>query len=407
MGRLHYPLAVVTVMSFIAFIRRRELVLLFLINTLMSLGMNLTNALWPLYVQSLGATVLQVSFLISITGIAGTLLRVPSGVISDTYGRRTIIIVSIALAVAPPVLYTFSSHWEHLVPWGILYAIAFALYMPSRMAIVADYTSVETRLQVFSIMNLAFPLGNLISPTLSGLLEATYGWNAIFYVASALYLVCLVPGLALPPPLHQGGIERGEDAPPRSRLSVAFVRSLVAFFLFDFFTGLGAGSVSAITPIYLTERFQVSTAEVGLFLSLGFGLTTMLTQIPAGVVAERVGRKRFIAVCYALIPLLSLLWTIIDSVLLLLPVQMAINGLWTMTWPAFLTLLMDHVPSTRRGVAAGITQAGIMLGFTVGPTIGGYLWEFLGPLVPYYASALFFVLCLPIIPFIQDRRTMT
>jgi DHA1 family multidrug resistance protein-like MFS transporter len=382
-------------------------VLLFLINTLMSLGMNLTNALWPLYVQSLGATVLQVSFLISITGVAGTLLRIPSGVISDTYGRRTIIIASIALAIAPPVLYTFSSHWEHLIPWGIMYAIAFALYMPSRMAIVADYTSVETRIQVYSIMNLAFPLGNLISPTLSGILEAAYGWNAVFYVATALYVVCLIPGLALPTPPQQEVNEQGDTAIPRGRLDVTFFRSLFPFFLLNFFTGLGSGTVSAITPIYLTERFHVSTAEVGLFLSIGFGLTTMLTQIPAGVVAERVGRKRFIAACFALIPVLFLLWTTIDNVTLLLPVQMAINGLWTMTWPAFLTLLMDHVPGARRGVASGITQAGVMLGFTVGPTIGGYLWELLGPLVPYYASGLFFMLCLPIVPFIKEARKTT
>jgi len=70
----------------------------------MSLGMNLTNSLWPLYVQSLGATVLQVSFLISITGLAGTLLRIPSGVLSDLYGRRKIIVVSIVLAISPPLL---------------------------------------------------------------------------------------------------------------------------------------------------------------------------------------------------------------------------------------------------------------------------------------------------------------
>jgi DHA1 family multidrug resistance protein-like MFS transporter len=389
------------------FIRRRELVLLFLINAVMSLGMNLTNALWPLYVQSLGATVLQVSFLISITGLAGTLLRIPSGVISDTYGRRNIIIASIALAISPPLLYTFTSHWEQLIPWGIVYAIAFALYMPSRMAIVADYTSVETRMRVYSIMNLAFPLGSLISPTLSGILENAYGWNAVFYMATALYVVCLLPSLLLPKPPRQGTNERVEPPSARVRLDFAFFRSLSTFFLLNFFTGLGMGTVSAVTPIYLTERFHVSTAEVGLFISVGFGLTTILTQLPAGVLAEKVGRKRFITACLALIPVLFVLWTSVQNFLLLLPVQMAINGLWSMTWPSFLSLLMEHVPISRRGVSSGITQAGIMLGFTVGPTIGGYLWESLGTLFLYYASAIFFALCLPIVPYIKEApKTM-
>jgi MFS family permease len=166
-------------------------------------------------------------------------------------------------------------------------------------------------------------------------------------------------------------------------------------------------TVSAITPIYLTERFHVSTAEVGLFISVGFGLTTILTQIPAGVLAEKVGRKRFITACFAVIPVLFILWTTVQSFLLLLPIQMAINGLWSMTWPSSLTLLMEHVHVTRRGVSSGITQAGIMLGFTVGPIMGGYLWETLGTLFPYYASAIFFTLCLPIVPFLKEvRKTM-
>lgn len=366
--------------------------------------MNLTNSLWPLYVQSLGATVLQVSFLISITGLAGTLLRIPSGVLSDLYGRRKIIVVSIVLAISPPLLYTFTGHWEQLIPWGIVYAIAFALYMPSRMAIVADYTSVETRIRVFSIMNLAFPLGSLISPTLGGVLESEYGWNAVFYVATVLYIFCLVPGLLLPKPPRQEVNERVENQVTRVRLDFAFFRSLFAFFLLNFFTGLGMGTVSAITPIYLTERFHVSTAEVGLFISVGFGLTTILTQIPAGVLAEKVGRKRFITACFAVIPVLFVLWTTVQSFVLLLPLQMAINGLWSMTWPSSLTLLMERVPATRRGVSSGITQAGIMLGFTVGPIIGGYLWETLGTLFPYYASAIFFALCLPIVPFLKELK---
>ena len=79
----------------------RELILLLLITIFMSLGMNLTNSLWPLYIRSLGATVLQVSFVISITSAAGTFFRVPSGLISDNYGRKKIIIISILLGSKP------------------------------------------------------------------------------------------------------------------------------------------------------------------------------------------------------------------------------------------------------------------------------------------------------------------
>jgi len=388
---------------FRTFTLTRDLTLLFLINLIMSLGMNLTDSLRPLYIQSLGASVLQVSFLISITGLAGTLLRVPSGLISDRYGRRKIIVISIALAVFPPLLYTFSAHWEHLIPWGIVYAIAFALYMPSRMAIVADYTPVASRIRVYSIMNLAFPLGSLISPTLAGVLENAYGWNAVFYVATVLHGVGLVPGLFLPPPPKHKADEQPASSLDDVAIDLAFVRSLLPFFLLNLLIGLGMGTVGSITPIYLTDRFKVSTAEVGLFLSVGFGLTTILTQVPAGIVADKFGRRRFITTCLGVMPLFFLLWNVVDNFFLLLPIQMAINGLWSMTWPAFISLLMEHVPRSRRGVSSGLTQTGLMLGFTVGPVIGGYLWETLGTAFPYYASAVFFAFCIPILHFLRER----
>jgi len=356
----------------------------------MSLGMNLTNSLWPLYVKSLGATVLQVSFVISLMNAAGTLLRVPSGYVSDRYGRRKIIITSILLAAFPPLLYALSVGWEQLIPWGIVYSIAFALFMPSRMAMVADYTPTARRTRVYSIMNLAWSSGSIVGPAVGGLLESFHGWNAVFFVAVFLYILCLMPGFLLPKLSRQDFEEGRESLAEEGRLDLAFFRPLLAFFLLDLFIGLGMGTVSSINPIYLTDRFNATTAETGLFISVGFGLTTILTQVPASMLADKFGKGRFITVCLALIPPLFLLWTVVDNILLLLLVNMAINGLWSMTWPAFISLLMEHTPRNRRGVSSGITQSGIMLGFTVGPAIGGYLWEEFGKAFTPQLSSLFF-----------------
>jgi MFS family permease len=199
---------------------------------------------------------------------------------------------------------------------------------------------------------------------------------------------------------------REKQAPKIERpgLDLAFFRPLLVFFLLNLFTGLGMGTVSPITPIYLQTRFQASTAEVGLFISIGFGLTSILTQIPAGILADKYGRKRFIAICLILMPALFILWTTVNNFILLLLVQMAIYGLWSMTWPGQLSLFMEHVTQTRRGIATGLSQTGIMLGFTVGPTIGGYLWETYGNIFPYYASALFLTFCIAIIPFIKEKH---
>jgi len=383
----------------------RELLLLFLVDFMMSLGMNFTNSLRVLYIQSLGATVFEISLVVSITGMVGTLLRVPSGIFSDQFGRRKIIITSILMSISPPLLYTLSKSWEQQIPWGILDSAAFALYMPSRMAIIADFTPVKNRIKVYSIMGIAFPLGGTIGPAIAGLIQSTSGWNMIFYIASILSVLSLIPSMLLPKPSR----DKLEDSKElrvenRSNFDLAFIRPLFPFIILNMFLGLGIGTTNTITPIYLTQRFNVLIADVGLFISVGFGLTTILCQIPGGILADRFGRKRFIAVCLALEPFLFLFWTFADNLLLLLLVQMGVNALWSMTWPATMSLLMETTHASKRGVTSGFTQLGVMLGFTTGPVIGGYLWDAQGMSFPYFASAFFFVLCLPIIPLMARKR---
>jgi MFS family permease len=378
----------------------REVLLLLFIGSIMSLGMNLVNALRSLYIQSLGATVLQVSIVIALTGVVGTVLRLPSGLLSDRYGRHRIIGLSVILACVPPVLYTLSAQWFDVIPWGIIYSVAFALYMPSRMAIVADYTPTEHLIRVYSLLNLAWPIGSILGPTLSGLLENQYGWHAVFYVATILHSLAILPALVLPDPSTSTTEHRRRS----SRLDRAFLAPLLPFFLFNVCIGLGIGSVESITPIYLIESFQISTTDVGLFLSIGFGVTTLVTQIPAGFLAEKVGKKRFLTLCVTFLPPLFLIWPFIDHLLVLLLLQMAINGLWSMTWPAFLSLLMDKASPARRGITTSLTQMGMMTGFTLGPYIGGYLWDTVGLTFPYFASALFCALCVVSTRFITDTK---
>ena len=382
----------------------RELALILLTDILTSLAMNLTNSLWPLYIQSLGATVMQVSLVITITGLAGTLMRAPSGLISDLYGRRKIIILSILLSTFPPLLYTFSKSWGQLMPWGIIYNIAFSLYMPSRIAVVADYTPIEYRTRAYSIMNLAGPLGGILGPTMGGLLQNFYGWNSIFYTATALYASALIPVLLLPKP-QKNPEDNVESLDDTKRIDLAFIRQLLPFFLFDLCIGMGIGTVSMITPIYLTDKFKISTVEVGIFISISFGLMMFLSQIPGGILADRFGRKRIITASATLLPVLSIIWTMADNFILLLLIQMAINSLWSMTWPAILSLFMERTPRNRRGIAQGITQTCTTFGFTIGPSVGGYMWETYGKVFPYYTSAFFLLFCIPVILMVKEKSS--
>lgn len=60
-----------------------------------------------------------------------------------------------------------------------------------------------------------------------------------------------------------------------------------------------------------------------------------------------------------------------------------------------MAILLNIVDRSRWGLATGIRQTGVRLGFTIGPTLGGALWEAYGPKAPFYASAALIALSIP------------
>src|SRR5213078_1460628 len=65
-----------------------------------------------------------------------------------------------------------------------------------------------------------------------------------------------------------------------------------------------------------------------------------------------------------------------------------------MTWTAGLALLAAAFPAGRRGRALGTAMAGMSLGALVGPPVGGVLFDWGGPRLPFLAAAAWTALML-------------
>jgi len=371
----------------------RTLVLIFIITFLMSLGMNSINPIWPLYIMLLGATVIEVSYVLSLSGMVGTILRCPSGIISDRIGRRTVVLISIILAVIPPLFYMQAVGWRELPLWACLYGAAFALFMPTRNAWIADLVEPEEIAKAYSFLNMAFPLGGIIGPVIGGMIVDGLGWNVLFILVAAIHGIGLLPVITI----KTAG--KTEDTQAQTLEDVRFESgqkwAVILLILLQFLFGFGFGTVMPMIPLYLTERFRCTTTQIGLFTSIGFGVTATLAQIPGARLADRLGEKKLVFYCCLILPFTFLLWPFSTQYLQLLVLRMISTAAWSMTWASTASILMRSVPSSRRGLFAGLAQASIMFGFTVGPTLAGILWEEIGYNAPLYASSLIFTVAIP------------
>jgi MFS family permease len=356
------------------------------------------TTLLGLFAQGKGATQLDVGVLFLLAGFVSTLLMIPSGILSQIFGKRKLILISTVISAISLFSLTLAPTWQWLVLGASGFNIGFALFIPARMNLVADYSTRLNRATVFGIVNMSWPVGTIYGPTMAGVLVDSFSWNSAFYFAAITELASLFFALRLSEGREAGTVEGASGG----SVGWEFMRTRVTFlFAMHLLTSLGISTVDPLLPLYLHDRFGVSETGIGIFYSLSAGFATLLGQIPAGIVGDRYGRRRLILASTAAILPLYILCALADTYLLLLIFYIGIHAAWSLTWPTTMALLIDMVPTGRRGLAVGVRQTVIRLGSDFGPSLGGYLSPF--PL-PFYASAMLTAVSIPFILLIREKR---
>jgi len=374
---------------------RRNLLFLFAINVGVSIVNSEISPIWPLYLEILGATVVDISLVASIANLVDTFLRSFTGMASDVYGRRGFIIMSSVLGMVALFLYTLPRSWPHMIPLAVLYMASFSLFMPARTAFIADCCPPERRTRIYSAINISWPIGSVLGPVIGGILAERFGWSYSFYVASAISAITIIPGMML----HERKMTH-----TKLGFSIRSLKPALPFFVFNFLMGFGIGSTSTIIPLYVHQLFNATPTDVGFFFAIGSGVAMFIAQLPATWIPAKYGRRRTLILCLSILPLMFLLWPFAGDYTTLLLIYMAINGFWSMSWPSSLSLLMDAADADQRGVLTGFVQTSLMFGFTAGPLLGGILWEGIGPTAPFYASMLILATSLPIVPKLRSSK---
>lgn len=198
-----------------------------------------------------------------------------------------------------------------------------------------------------------------------------------------------------------------EDIPkkdkPGSRIldALAISRDFSFLMLSLAVVSLGFGILSPIMPKFAEQNLSMDAAQLGTTYSL-FALSFALGMIPAGYLADRLGRKpliiagtlTFALTTYALV-LISTSWQF--------AILRVLEGLGAaLVTPAAFALTIDLVPENKRGVAMGAEGTAQLLGGFGGPALGGILAGQVGFYYPFYIAAGLAAVCAGVVFFIRE-----
>jgi DHA1 family solute carrier family 18 vesicular amine transporter 1/2 len=163
---------------------------------------------------------------------------------------------------------------------------------------------------------------------------------------------------------------------PRSRIAA------VVFVTLGTFTDLLAYSIAVPVLPDLTARLGATPAVIG-FLFASFGVTLLAVSIPIGAISDRLGRKRPLVLGMIVLAASTLIFANAGSLVWLFAARLLQGAADAITWGVGFALVADLYGAEERGRIMGFVMSGSNLGFILGPSIGGWLYEIGGPQVPF------------------------
>ena len=282
---------------------QRRLSILFILFTVMinSMGIGLMMPVMPDLIQEVnGGDLAQAAIwggVLSTTYAVMQFLFGPAmGGLSDRYGRRPVLLVSIAVMALDYVVMALAGSMWLLLATRIVGGIT-AATQSTATAYMADISTPAERTRNFGLVGAAFGVGFILGPLVGGLL-AEYGTRAPFWAAAALGTANLLLGALVLRESVTDDTRRPFEWQRANPLGA--VRQLgqlpgVRQLLFMYFLYQVAFSVYPSVWAYFGQaQFDWTPALIGLSLAL-FGVTMALVQgVLIGPILQRLGEWRAI-----------------------------------------------------------------------------------------------------------------
>jgi MFS transporter, DHA1 family, tetracycline resistance protein len=326
------------------------------------------------------------------------------GGLSDRYGRKPVLLVSLlGLGFDYIFLYFAPSLWWIFV--GRIIAGIFGASFSPAMAVIADVSAPEKRVQNFGIIGAAFGIGFVIGPAIGGLL-GSFDLRYPFLFAAGLALSNFAFGYAYFKESLSAENRRPFDW-KRSNVigsikQLKKYKSLQWLFVIIFIIGLSETSVHGIWSFMTKAKFGWDIVMVGISLTV-VGISFALVQGGlAGIISKKLGNKNTI---YMALLMLVMSLTVIGFAAQgwMLYAVMVPYALGSMVAPCVKAIASEKTANNEQGELQGAFSITHALSEIVGPPIMAGMYAHYSSQTPAFHGApfifcvLLIIICFPLV----------
>jgi DHA2 family multidrug resistance protein len=154
-----------------------------MLSTIMQvLDTTIANVALPHMQGALGATSDQITWVLTSYIVATAIMTLPVGYLARRFGRRRLLLWSVAGFTVASLLCGQAESLEEMVLWRLLQGVCGASLVPLSQSTLLDSFPVEKHAGAMSIWGTGVMLGPILGPTLGGWLTDFYSWRWVFLI---------------------------------------------------------------------------------------------------------------------------------------------------------------------------------------------------------------------------------
>jgi MFS transporter, DHA1 family, tetracycline resistance protein len=299
------------------------------------------------------------------------------GNLSDKYGRRPVILISLFGFSLDYLLLAFSPTITWLFVGRIIAGITGAS-ITTASAYIADISTPESRAKNFGLIGAAFGLGFIIGPVIGGFL-GQYGARIPFYAAAVLCLLNFLYGLfILPESLdqeHRRDFSWKRANPVGAILSLKKYPTLIGLIVATFILYVASHAVQSNWSYFTIYKFGWDEKMVGISL----GVVGLLVGVVQGGLIRwinpKLGNQKSIYIGILLYALGMFLFAFASQgwMMFAFLVPYCLGGI---SGPALQSVISEQVPANEQGEIQGTLTSLMSASAIIGPPMMSYLFYF-------------------------------
>jgi len=341
----------------------------------------------------------QAGLIISVFFMSYAVMQLVGGFLSDKYGARRMILISVVLWSIFTIMTGFAWSFISLIAIRLLFGIGEGSFPAASSLAIADNFPKAERGRAKSTLTAATTVGSMISAIVAAALITSIGWRNLFFIFGTLgfFLTIALYFLLKPNVQYSENTQTVKTKVPLKKLLK--MPMLWQLMLMYFGVSIVNWGLTSWMPTYMVKVKHLDMVAMGA-LSIIPALAALVAVVLTGWLIDKhaVGKEKYLIMVGAFIAGISLFFmTYASSIVMVVTFQSLTTAGCLFATTTILTLPLKYFSHDVIGTATGFMYFGGQMAGAISPSVMGFVITLFNG---SYSAAFLFLMVMIIIPIV-------